>query len=210
MENYKIKAVKKSRSGVRLTLQSVEYGDTREIVLSEKLWDGVPFGCGDVITAGEADELERLTLTARAFETAKSVLSYSGHSRRGLVRKLCDKGFSKEIAEDAADMTVADGLLNEDREASHKASYYLRHKKWGKRRISSELAAKGYAKSAVQKAVDELDEDEIFENLVSLVENKPLPTDRNGRQKYIASFCRMGYTTGEVISAIKEAQNRDE
>ena len=106
MENYKIKAVKKSRSGIRLTLESVEYGDIREIVLSEKLWESVPFGCGDVIASEEADELERLTLTARAFETAKNVLSYSGHSRRGLVRKLCDKGYSKEIAEDAADMTV--------------------------------------------------------------------------------------------------------
>lgn len=210
MENYKIISVKKSRSGIRLTLESAEYGDTRDIVLSEKIWDSVPFGCGDTITAGEADELERLTLTARAFETAKAVLSYSGHSRRGLVRKLCDKGFSKDIAEDAADMAVSQGLLNEEREASHKASYYLRHKKWGKRRISAELSAKGYDKSAVQTALDSLDEDEFFENLVSLVESKPIPADRNGRQKYVASLCRLGYTTGEVISAIKEVQRRDE
>ena len=51
MENYKIKSVKKSRGGIRLTLESVEYGDTRDIVLSEKLWESVPFGCGDVITS---------------------------------------------------------------------------------------------------------------------------------------------------------------
>lgn len=210
MEYYKLTNVKKGRAGVSLTFESVEYGDVRKVILTEKLWDGLPFGKGDTLTGAEVDEVENMAQTIRAFETAKSMLSYSGQSRGGLVRKLCLKGYRKDIAEAAADMAEEKGFLNEGREASHKANYCLVHKKWGRRRIASELLAKGYSKSAVSAAVDALDEDAFYENLLSLVEEKPIPADKNGRQKYIAALCRLGYTTGEVISAVRDVQSRDE
>lgn len=209
MEQYKLTDVKKGRNGISLTFESVEYGDVRKLMLSEKLWDSLPFGKGDILTSGEVDEVENMTLTLRAFENTKIMLSYSGQSRGGLQRKLCLKGYSKEIAEAAVQMAEENGLLDEKREAYNKAEYCLRHKKWGKRRIVSDLIAKGYSKAAVSEAVDALDEDLFFENLISVIEGKAVPVDKNGRRKYIASLCRMGYTTGEVISAIKEVAGRE-
>lgn len=208
MENYRIISVKKGRGGVTVTLQSMEYPDeSRKLTMSEEFWQSLPYGKGDIITSEEADRAESEIELREACAAADRILDYAGNSRAALVRKLCQRGFSKEAAESAADTAEEEGLLNEKRDAVSKAEYYLRHKRWGKRRITAELIAKGYGKGAVAEAVSALDEDAFADNLAYLIEKKPVPAGKNERQKYIAALCRMGYSPGEVVNAIKAAKD---
>lgn len=210
MENYRITSVKKSRKGVTVILENTEYADDEQkLIMSEDMWQSLPFGKDDILTADEADEIRRLIEHREAKLAADRILDYAGNSRTALVRKLRQRGFSAESAESAADAAESDGVLNESRDAKSKAEYYLRHKRWGKRRISAELFAKGYGRTAVAEAVDALDEDAFAENLLYLIEKKPAPTDRDELKKYVATFCRMGYSAGEVVDAIKASRNQE-
>lgn len=210
MENYRITSVKKSRNGITVILEGTEYvHDTQTLTMSEDMWQGLPFGKDDTLTADEAGEIRRLIEHQEAKLAAERILDYAGNSRTSLVRKLRQRGFSAESAENAADIAESSGLLNESRDAKSKAEYYLRHKRWGKRRIFAELIAKGYGRAAVSEAVNSLDEDAFAENLMYLIEKKPAPSDRGELKKYIASFCRMGYSAGQVVDAIKVSRNQE-
>lgn len=210
MENYRITSVKKSRKGVTVTLENTEYpDDVQKLTMSEDMWQSLPFGKDDALTAGETDEIRRLIEHREAKLAADRILDFAGNSRTALVRKLRQRGFSAESAESAADTAESDGLLNESRDAKSKAEYYLRHKRWGKRRISAELFAKGYGRTAVSEAIDSLDEDAFAENLLYLIEKKPAPSGRDELKKYVAAFCRMGYSAGQVVDAIKASRNHE-
>ncbi len=208
MDTYIITSVIKSPAGVAVRFESQNGSDpaVREILMTEKCWQSFSFAEGDSITEKEADMLEGEAEFCRAYAAALRVFSYSSQSRSVLIRKLCRQGFSKEVAGRAADHAEEEGILDEEKEASHMADYYVRHKYWGKKRIAAELMAKGYGKATVFVAVRSIDEELYAVNLAKLLDKKPMPEEKADRDRYIAALCRMGYSLPEILKAAKQAE----
>ena len=67
--------------------------------------------------------------------------------------------------------------------------------------------SRGYGKDAVLHALSTADAERFSLNLARLIENKPLPDDKAGRDRYIASLARMGYSVQEILRAIDGVEN---
>lgn len=208
MDTYIITSVIKCSAGVAIKAEAVadDGQSVREFLISDECLRSFPFNEGDEITSEDADMLEEEAQFCRAYASALRIFSRSAQSRFALIRKLCRQGFSKEIAERAADHAEAMGVLDEKKEASSRAEYYIRHKYWGKKRIAAELMSKGYTKSAVFSAIGNIDDEVFSNNLARLIEKKPVPEEKSARDKYIAALCRMGYSLPEILRAVKTSE----
>ncbi len=207
MDKYKITSVTDTPAGVLITVESDRLNDVREFLMSAECRSSLPYNEGDRIGDAELAEIEEEAAFCRAFAAGLRILSYSSHSKNALVRKLCQKGFPKDTAERAADYAADTGALDEEKEASSIADYAIRHKYWGKKRIAADLMQKGYSRSAVAAALEKINSDVYAENLARLLEKKPIPSDRAGRDKYIAALCRLGYSLQEILRAVKDFEN---
>ena len=202
MENYIITAIVKSPAGVSVRIERGDEGE--EYLISEKVFRGLSYTEGCEISCEEAESLRCEAEYLRAAARTLKILSYSSHSKSALVRKLCHYGFDREIAIRAADSAEEAGDLDEKRQAAQLCDYYIRHKYWGKKRIAAELMSRGYGKEAVLHAIASAEDERFARNLGRLVENKPVPEDKEGRDRYIASLARMGYSVQEILRAIDE------
>ncbi len=77
-------------------------------------------------------------------------------------------------------------------------------KKYGKRRIEQELYRKGVDRDIISEVLEETDFEES--ELVALIERKysRYLGDEKGIQKTVNSLLRMGYSYGEIRSALNE------
>lgn len=207
MSECKIIAVIKNAAGTSVKTERCADGEVTvtEYLISDEGWKSFCHSEGDIITDADEGYLSDEADFCRASARALKILSYSAHSKSFLVRKLLKFGFSAEIAKRAAESTEEKGLLDEARQAEHICDYCIRHKYWGKKRIAAELMSKGYAKDTVLSAIGEIPEEMFAENLARLVERKPAPAGKEERDKYISSLSRMGYSIGEILSAIEKS-----
>jgi len=149
----------------------------------------------------------RLSCIKKAF----SVLAYGDVSVRRLRMKLSEK-FDKDLSEEVALLMKERGYIDEYAASERFASRTADTKLWGPERIRSELIQRGYERDAVNSAVSSLDEDEIFENLLSLIQKK-MPAsgidDIKIKSKLCAYLQRMGYTYGMINSALRAFGEQD-
>ena len=133
------------------------------------------------------------------------ILGYGAVSPRGMKTKLISKGFDKTLAEDATRELIAMGLIKPFDDASEIARRCA-SKLWGKKRIISELYAKGFSSEAVTAALNSLEDEEVdfVQNCFRLIEKRygEIPADPSGRKKMFAALCRYGYSSGEIKQAI--------
>ena len=134
------------------------------------------------------------------------LLGYGAASPRGMKTKLIAKGFDKAVAEDAAGELVAMGLIRPFDDASDLARRCT-SRLWGKKRIISELYAKGFSSDAVSAAMNSLENAEVdfVKNCRDLIKKRygELPSDITGKKKLFAALCRYGYSSAEIKQAIE-------
>ena len=130
-----------------------------------------------------------------------SLLSYGTCSEKALLMKLVSKGFSKEIALEAAQEIMCMGLINPDGDALRHAQKQAQ-KLWGKKRIISSLYEKGYSAQSVASAMQALEDEGIdyVSSCKKLIRKKygTVPNDPKERQKLTAALQRYGYTLSEI------------
>lgn len=130
-------------------------------------------------------------------------LSAGDLSRGMLVRRLLQRGLSKQAACDAAGDLAARGFLDEKRAADREVEKGL-CKLWGNRRILAELSVKGFGPEAMETAAERLKEENGGERCAALMKKKrlSLPAEPRGQQKLFASLARYGYSSGEIKAAL--------
>ena len=140
-----------------------------------------------------------------AFRRAMAILGFGACSKRMLVSKLLQKGFEKEYAVAAAERADGLGFIDDCENARREAEKCV-SKLWGEVRIKASLAQKGYGSDAVESALCALEDDgvDFLENCRELIAKKypVLPTERNEKQKLVASLMRYGYTLSQIRSAL--------
>ena len=97
MTNYIIKSVFHSTAGIAVTVLAPE-GETAEFLITPELWPFWKIEAGTPITEEQFFTIEHNAALSRARARTKEILSYSGHSRKGLIAKLRHYGLPDEIA----------------------------------------------------------------------------------------------------------------
>lgn len=135
-------------------------------------------------------------------EKALNLLEFRAHSERELSDKLKRAGAKNEDIETVLDFCREYGFVNDTLYAKAKARDLKNLKKYGIRRIKSELYSKGIAADIIEEAVSELDADEE-DMLYPLVEKKLKGNfDKKNIDKCIRYFLYRGYNFGDIKSCI--------
>ncbi len=215
MTTYFVKTVYHSTAGIAVTVLVSEGGDTAqpaEFLIAPELWHFRKLDAGTPITEEQFFEIEHSAVFSRARARTKEILSYSGHSRRGLIAKLRHYGLPDEICEEAADWAIEEKMIKEEEQATLAAETYQRRKYWGKKRIVAELSQRGYPSEVISAAVDAIPAEDYMRSLLVLMERKfgTPSSDPAERQKMVLSLLHMGYTGQEIKDAIEQLHAKAE
>lgn len=145
----------------------------------------------------------------RAYNCAVGYLSRRDHSASELLLKLRQKGY-RESAEYAVEKLQSEGYVDDERFARMYARELINIKKYGKRRVEQELYRKGVEREIISLVLEEAEFGE--QELYALIERKYLRylSDEKGIKKTVASLMRMGYSFGEIRSALKRFAEEEE
>ena len=146
-----------------------------------------------------------------AVKKALDLLSYGDCSKRRLCEKLVQRGFARELAEDAADYAERLGYIDEKSQLS-RAVDSLAAKGYGRSRIKQELVKKGISREVISDELEILlDEIDFDESLTRLLEKKAdlsrLDSSSDGlkyRESLISAMFRYGYSPSDVKRKLRE------
>ncbi len=142
----------------------------------------------------------------KAIYKAADILAGGDFSVSRLKKKLCEKGFDREIAEEASKYMEDRGYIREAEQAERAARFLLETKLRGRKRIAAELIQKGYGKVAVKSALSSISDEEFYEALCRHIKKKyrSPAEDRKEQEKRIAAMLRQGFDAGDIIKAMNE------
>ncbi len=160
----------------------------------------------------EADEelYDRLHAAAERTVTvreAAAILTSGDRSASAILKKLTQKGRSKEAAEYAVELLKKRGYLNEEDACRRIAQSLVRSKHYGRRRVREYLISHGYEVKTTEAAVSEIPDEDIREALRYHFERKfrgYRELDAAGRKKADAALMRLGFGFSEIRDAARE------
>lgn len=171
---------------VHVLMMSQNGFESRELMLPPSVWNGMGYEIPCEISTAETDELFRYEEYYHAYEKALSILSYGDNSAASLKRKLKLKGFSDEAIVYASHAMKAHGYINDAEILNEKVLYLANEKLHGRRRIISELTAKGFLRHDIEDALERCDA------LISFPKNRRRLVERKyGRVS--------GFTAEEIV-----------
>ena len=157
---------------------------------------------GQEIDDEEFAALESAVNIRRAYNCAVSLLSRRDHSKKELLTKLREKGFSAGAVQ-ALEKLEQGGYIDDERFCRLSASELVRLKGYGKRRVEQELYRKGIDRDVINNVLDEITFDS--DALSDIIKRKYLDkmSDEKGRQRAFNALIRLGYSYGEIRDALK-------
>lgn len=189
-----------TEDGSRYTLSGA---DAKRLNLHELSKDDMPFEFPD-------DELiVFLSSKLSAIKYCTYLLSFSDKSESALKRKMREKGYVGEVADEALRVLHESGFTDDEGLCAKKYTSIAKTKLYGPHRIKQELLAKGFSSSDINSAALECEVD--FEQLLTELINKLTKSsgidfsDRNEVLKFKAKLSRYGYgfdTINAVLSHI--------
>lgn len=134
-------------------------GEFRLGLAAEVAWSA-HLHVGDEIRAEQLADLERRDAAWKAREAALALLSFRPRTRIELQRRLKEKGYAPDVAEETVDALVGMGLVDDSSFAEMFVRDRVRLRPKGARQLTQELRAKGVDVETAQAAVGEVMERE--------------------------------------------------
>jgi regulatory protein len=158
--------------------------------------------------AGELDEEER----RQAKDHALRMLTYRARSRGELERRLRDMGFGESAIAETAGFLASVGYLDDQSFAEQWIAERVRNKQYGRRRIISELAAKGVDPESVAHLLEEYCPEAGEGDRARAIIRRRLAglsgLDRLAAARRLGPYLlRKGYSSGIVASALRETED---
>ena len=146
----------------------------------------------------------------RAKSKALYLLEFRDYSSRDMAARL-RRDFDGQSAEAAVDYLVEIGAVDDSRYAENMIRHLIQQKRYGRRRILRELAAKGIDGCTAEEALDSfgLDEPSAIMELLQSRFSSDL-TDEKGVRRTIASLQRYGYQSSDIFHALREYKDKTE
>ncbi len=154
------------------------------------------------LTEEQYEALEEASRLCRAIRAGEYILSFGANTARTLAAKLMRKGYSRQVANAAAEALSNMGLINEAADVKREVDRCLA-KLWGKQRIMAHLWSKGYTEEALAALPGLLEEVDFTANCATMIVKHygQMPTDPDDRRRMVASLARYGYTMSEIRAA---------
>ena len=161
-----------------------------------------------VISEETYERLEEASMLCQALRCGENLLSYGSNSVQTLARKLTQRGFSREVSQNAAARLCDMGLIDEKKDVRREVEKCLK-KLWGAKRISAHLWSRGFAQESMEELPEILSEVDFAENCAALIRKHygEIPNDSDDFRRMTASLARYGYSVGEIREALKIFQN---
>ena len=152
----------------------------------------------------ELASLESAVSSRRAFLSGMNLLSRRAHSRKELLTKLSLK-FPKEAAVNAVEKLEELELIDDEKFAQLYAEELFERKKYGPKRIETELYLKGIDREIADEAVKSLDKDD-FNRIILLLNSKfrNYLSDEKGIRRATNGLIRMGYGYSDIRKALAQ------
>lgn len=204
MKQYRITKVFECRAGIGAEFECGEKTESLKFLIS--VWSDEGLKKGLMVDERRMDALRYLAEVSAATLRGQSMIASSDQSKKRLVMRLTSEGYSRESAEDAAEIIADSGLIDEEAQCERLCGEYVKYKNWGKKRIYGELINKGYEKSAVLYGLSFITKEDWDVALYRLVKSKykSPAEDKKERDKRIAALMRLGHSTGDIIRTLKE------
>ncbi len=140
----------------------------------------------------------------RAKDKAMWLISYRDYTQKELIEKVA-KDSSYDAAEKAVARLLELGLVNDERYAKRYASDLLTIKRMSKNGAVRKLCEKGIDRDLARETVDSLEYD-VDENINAVINKKYANAlfDEKGRRRCINGLLRLGYSYGDIKSAISQ------
>ncbi len=144
-------------------------------------------------------------------EKALRLLEFRSHSELELRQKLRHQSASEEHIEETLDFCRRYGFVNDKSYAERKAADLINLKKYGLRRVKSELKAKGIDSSVIDEVLLKYDTNEESDVLITLAEKKLRGdfSDKN-TERCIRYFIYRGYDIYDIRNAITTVKERSD
>lgn len=142
-------------------------------------------------------------------EKALRLLEFRSHSEYELTVKLRRAEAAEEDIEKTLEFCRRYGFTNDESYARRKANDLIHLKKYGIRRVRSELKAKGISDDIIEDVLSAVDTDAEADELTRLVEKK-LRGDfsQKNADKCIRYFVYRGYDIYDIKNAMQTAKER--
>ncbi|HHL53357.1 MAG TPA: regulatory protein RecX [Flammeovirgaceae bacterium] len=98
--------------------------------------------------------------------------AYRERAHSEVRQKLYEYGLRSEAVEELMAWLITENFLNEERYAITYAGSKFRQKQWGRIKIQQQLQQKGVSDYCINKALQEIDEDEYLATINRLIEKK--------------------------------------
>lgn len=161
------------------------------------------------VKVGEIDsemlpELEYFAEVSKAYSSACASFAFAPSSLSALFKKLRNKGYARDVCEEAIDCLKLAGFVNEGDIALRRAQIMV-EKRWGRGRILLKLREEGFSGSALDAAIEYMDSVDFGAICAEHIRKKfgKVPEDPHERKLMYASLSRMGFSPSDIKLAVK-------
>ena len=160
---------------------------------------------------GVSELLEALAEKLKAIKYASYILGIGDKSEKQLRQKLKTKGYSANAIDSAFEVLRRNGYLCDKKTCKRKCELLANGKLFGRRRIISELMAKGYPYSLCESTVDnaQIDFEENLELLYEKISKGENLLDWEQKKKISDKLLRYGYSYDEVTCLFDKLVSED-
>ena len=202
-------------AALKIRIRDGERVEERELVVASRmLFEIGNIGGGVLPYALSCEQFDTLDYDAKLWEAVKKaydLLAYGDNSKKRLSEKLRQRGFDREIAEEAVEYAERLGVVDEKRQLEHVVGQLV-SKCYGRSRIKQELIRKGISREIIDEYLDDLLEEVDFDALLEKLLRKKVdfemigsgPEGRKYREKVISAMFRYGYSPDEVRRKLRE------
>ncbi len=172
---------------------------------------GLMLSAGQPVDEGIYDALRSAHGRTAAVRDAGRLLAFSDRSRSALVRRLTERGHSREDALYAAEFLEKKGLLDDGEACRRYAQSAVRSKHVGPRRITAYLMSCGFSAEDAKAAAASVDQEDYREALLWQIRKKcpallesPGEVDAAARGKAMAALMRQGFSADGIRTLLRE------
>lgn len=108
----------------------------------------------------------------KALDKLRKYCAYQDRCHKEVRNKLLELKIYGDELEEVISILIQDNYLNEERFSKSFVRGKYRYKKWGRIKIESALKSKNISAYCIRKGLEEIDDEEYFGHLKSLIEKK--------------------------------------
>jgi regulatory protein len=146
---------------------------------------------------------------AVALEHLRSWCAYQERCQQEARDKLYDLGIKKEDVEAIISTLISEKFIDEERFAAAFAGGKFRIKKWGRIKIRSMLKMKRISEYSINKALDQITDENYLETLEQLIETKKRSIRESNKIKLNYKLLRFAQSRGFETDVVMQLLNKN-